>query len=174
MRQWWRAPETRKEARGEDTLSGVAAASSSPRAGQGCPEQGSWRGGRGPCGPGKRGLGRCGVAGGAGSPGLLQQLGHLHLSGQSRRLRGGGPRMPCPPLLLGSQTEELQAEEAFSLFCKNLTPSDDLGDCRGCTVSQEGPGQEGRGQPGGGALRSRLSRDGRSLEDLWGDLTSRA
>lgn len=86
----------------------------------------------------------------------------------------GGPGMPCPPLLLGSQTEELQAEEALSLFCKNLTPSDDWGDCRGCTVSQEGPGQEGWGQPGGGALRSRLSRDGRSLEDLWGDLTSRA
>ena len=39
----------------------------------------------------------------------------------------GGPGMPCPPLLLGSQTEELQAEEALSLFCKNLTPSDDWG-----------------------------------------------
>lgn len=33
--------------------------------------------------------------------------------------------MPCPPLLLGSQTEELQAEEALSLFCKNLVPSRD-------------------------------------------------
>lgn len=120
----------KKEVRGEGTLRGVAAASSSPRVGQGCPEQGSWRGGRGPCGPGKRGLGRRGVAGGACSPVLLQQLGYLHLSGQSRRLRGGGlggPGMPRPPLLLGSQTEELRAEEALSLFCKNLMPFSDWG-----------------------------------------------
>ena len=137
MRQWWRAPETRKEARGEGTLRGVAAASSSPRAGQGCPEQGSWRGGRGPCGPGKRGLGRCGVAGAPAARAYCSSLGTSTCQGRADGLEEGapgGPGMPCPPLLLGSQSEELQAEEALSLFCKNLMPSDDWEDSRGCTV----------------------------------------
>ncbi|XP_036685049.1 uncharacterized protein LOC118882819 [Balaenoptera musculus] len=133
MRHLWRASETRKGKQGEKaSFPELAQASSSPTAGQGRPEQVSRRGGRGLCGPGKRGLGRRGVAGGACSPVLLEQLGHLHLSGQSRDgLEEGTQRGLLEPLslpfLLGSRREEVWTEGALSLFCENPMPPNDPG-----------------------------------------------
>lgn len=133
MRHLWRASETRKGKQGEKaSFPELAQASSSPTAGQGRPGQVSRRGGRGLCGPGKRGLGRRGVADGACSPVLLQQLGHLHLSGQSRAgLEEGTQRGPLEslslPFLLGSQRDEVWTEGALPLFCENRMSSNDPG-----------------------------------------------
>ena len=86
----------RSEGRRYPSWSGRGLQLPQSRAGMSRAGQLAWRAGS--VRPWEAGPGQVWCGGRAGSSGLLQQLGHLHLSGQSRRLRGGGPRGPWDAL----------------------------------------------------------------------------